>query len=257
MLNDNYFSNIKTICYLPGGESFNWFCIVTCSIELKFCKALEPILSILSGVELGDTEKIITNLNVVTECLKDVKSEIGKLHEKLTGEVFFKLISPYLSGWDGELGTPPGLIFDGIENNHPLKLPSGNAGQSAIIQIMDALLGIEHSEEKTTYLKFVRSFIIPKHCQFIEDIRNIHKPLKNLIDNSTDEELKKTYRNCVDALTSFRSYHIQVVTKYMVIPDRKMKRESGNVDINDPGTSGVITFLKELRQDTKNTTTNS
>ncbi|ESO84734.1 hypothetical protein LOTGIDRAFT_168398 [Lottia gigantea] len=244
-------SNITTIGKLPGGEHYEWFVRVNNGIEIAFIKCLKPILDILHNVENREIGLIVENLQIISDCMLELKSLLSRIHEQLSAVEFYNVLRPFLTGWGGESSPmPDGLIYEGIENNKPLKVMGGSGAQSAIFQILDAVLGIKHSADKQKYLLEIRKYILPKHRQFIFDIESLPYQVKTLVCDCGDEELKKEYNKCVESIKLWRSYHIQIITKYIVIPSKKVTNK--NTSLSSMGTGGTspMPFLKDLRQDT-------
>ncbi|ESO84723.1 hypothetical protein LOTGIDRAFT_236096 [Lottia gigantea] len=248
--------NMKSTYKVPGGDSCNWFCIVTGAVELEVANSLKPILTILNGVQNGDTEVVITNLQNLTSVIRQLKTVVSRMHDNLSSELFYNVIRPFLAGWGGEDSPmPDGLIYEGVENNKPIKALGGSAAQSTILQTIDAVLGIKHKDEKEKFLKLMRKYMLPKHRQFIEDIENLPRQLSEMVLTTYNDELKKVYNSCIESVTQFRSYHIQMVTKYIVIAASKQNSNKEFESLSKKGTGGtnLIPFLKGLRNDTKDT----
>jgi indoleamine 2,3-dioxygenase len=103
-----------------------------------------------------------------------------------------------------------------------------------------------------------RSFL-----QHIESVANI----RDYVKASACTEVTAAYNLAVARLTAFRDVHIQIVTRYIIIPSRKSSpAQSGGLNIavastnkkSSDGLSGtggteLLPFLKQSRDETKET----
>lgn len=97
----------------------------------------------------------------------------------------------------------------------------------------------------------------PSHKAFIEEIQ-LAPSLRDHIMSSGNGQLLTAYNQCVEALTELRSYHIAMVTKYIVTAAAKAKsRRPGHLpgppqDLEERGTGGtaILSFLKSVRNKT-------
>lgn len=100
----------------------------------------------------------------------------------------------------------------------------------------------------------------PSHRAFLEEIR-LAPSLRDHILLSGDGELLITYNKCVEALAELRSYHITIVSKYIIIASAKAKSNKSinlpgsSQDLEERGTGGtsVLSFLKSVRNKTLET----
>ncbi|CAL1540902.1 unnamed protein product [Lymnaea stagnalis] len=269
--------NLQCLYHIPGGLAGDWFCVVTFMLEFSFARCLKHLVRILDLLEVAhvqmradekgckDTERK-DNEREMAECLDDItlavqnmEASLARMHDNLDAKMFFNVIRPFLGGWGGEGNAlPDGLIYEGI-SDYPIKMPGGSAAQSTTLQILDALLGVEHTEDKRAFLVHMRSFMPPDHCRLIVDLeqKRPHKlrDLGNLIlanDDLAIQELYEAYNNCVSALVHLRNYHIQIVTKYVIQASQTVNK--GNYEsLDKKGTGGtsLIPFLKDIRSDTQ------
>lgn len=97
----------------------------------------------------------------------------------------------------------------------------------------------------------------PSHKAFIEEIHS-GPSLRDHILSFGNGQLLTAYNQCVEALADLRSYHITVVTKYLIIAATKAKGRRPNhlpgpsQALEERGTGGteVLSFLKSVRDKT-------
>lgn len=116
------------------------------------------------------------------------------------------------------------------------------------------------------------------HKRFLEALSSLSNIRPFVNSPQVDSSLKEAYNAAVLALTSFRDAHIQMVSRYIIVPARKqippdLKVKSGDTinlatasaqakgssETNSMGLSGtggtsLIPFLKHTRDTTKSAT---
>lgn len=109
----------------------------------------------------------------------------------------------------------------------------------------------------------------PSHKQLIENISS-RPSLLSFVLQKADKHLTHTFEQCVACLVDFRNYHINTVTRYITIPASCAKQFRANKQglaeeldsirraptaLEERGTGGseIMTFLKTVRDETKDT----
>ncbi|XP_048259225.1 myoglobin-like isoform X1 [Haliotis rufescens] len=250
---------IEVLYALPGGSSSNWFFKVTCFVELAFAKNLPSVQNVLDGVVADDNVKVTSGLAGLTTMVGNMQSALCRMHEHLSADTFYNTVRPYLGGWGGSSSPlPDGIIYEGI-SEEPVQVIGGSAAQSTTLQLIDVLLGVIHKPDKQAFLDEMRDYMPPAHKQLVLDVMEMPRKLPSMVADSGDTDLTKAYNKCLTAVTQFRSYHIQVVTKYIVSASKRTSDENNYQSLADKGTGGsdLLPFLKALRDDTKRKRTNS
>ncbi|KAF3825452.1 hypothetical protein GH733_005434 [Mirounga leonina] len=158
--------------------------------------------------------------------------------------------------WKDNPAMPVGLIYEGV-STEPLEYSGGSAAQSTVLHAFDEFLGICHSKESADFLHRMREYMPPSHKDFIEEIQS-SPSLRDHILSSGNSQLLTAYNQCVEALVDLRSYHITVVTKYLITAATKAKGRRPNPlpgpsqALEERGTGGtvVLRFLKTVRDKT-------
>lgn len=108
------------------------------------------------------------------------------------------------------------------------------------------------------------------HSRFLETLTKLANIRPYVASAQSDSALKEAYNAAVMALASFRDTHIQIVSRYIIVPARSraasqqntemvnLATASSGLDDENPtglyGTGGtsLVPFLKQTRDTTKN-----
>ncbi|XP_069125041.1 myoglobin-like isoform X1 [Argopecten irradians] len=245
--------NIRVLYNLPGGEEAAWFFKATVGVELAFCSALQPMVTAIEAADVGDDVTLIKCLVDLASTVNSMQTAVSKMHDGVSADTFYNVTRPFLTGWGGEGSPlPEGIVYEGV-NDYPVQMTGGSAAQSSTVQSIDALLGITHAPDIQAFFDRMKPHMPRPHRQFLDDIRERSK-IKSYVHSSSNEDLKSAYGKCIQSLVDFRSYHIQLVTKYIVIASSKKRQEEEkykSVSKKGTGGSSVLPFLKSSRDTTK------
>lgn len=108
------------------------------------------------------------------------------------------------------------------------------------------------------YLTRMRDYMPPAHRQLIETL-TVLPSLRDLILSCSSSDLHQAYNSCVSALVDLRNYHLNTVTKYIIVPGNSARaigcpfRGVGTA-LNTTGTGGsnLMGFLQSVRNATQN-----
>ncbi|ELK08740.1 Indoleamine 2,3-dioxygenase 1 [Pteropus alecto] len=160
-------------------------------------------------------------------------------------------------GWKGNPLLPEGLLYEGVWDT-PKKFAGGSAAQSSIFQCFDVLLGIEQSAGEASaaeFLQEMRTYMPPAHQNFLRSLES-GPSVREFVRSKGDASLQKTYNECVEAMVLLRSYHLQVVTDYIVTPARQQSKKNQKSEEpskrENKGTGGtdIMNFLRNVRSTT-------
>ncbi|KAB0393376.1 Indoleamine 2,3-dioxygenase 2, partial [Eschrichtius robustus] len=151
---------------------------------------------------------------------------------------------------------PAGLLYEGV-SKEPLNYSGASAAQSSVLHAFDEFLGVRHSKESADFLHRMRDYMPPSHRAFIEEIHSAPS-LRDHILSSGNSQLLTAHNQCVEALAALRSYHLAMVTKYLITAAPKAKgRRTSHLPgppqaLEERGTGGtaVVRFLKSVRDKT-------
>ncbi|KAL6456829.1 hypothetical protein MHYP_G00353730 [Metynnis hypsauchen] len=258
--------NLELLFSLPGGESARGFFVVTLMVELAAVPGLKAIPEVISGVYDGDVAVVTRTLDVLSQAIDRMKEALKLMHVYVDPSVFYGIMRIFLSGWKDNLTMAEGLVYEGVQAE-PLEFSGGSAAQSSLLHCFDELLGVKHEEKSGAFLTRMRDYMPPSHKRFIEDI-SCMPSLRDFVLKRGDESLTEAFERCVDRLVALRSYHLNIVSRFISIPAAHAKklRASGSASLEEPnmvgkapisleerGTagSGIMSFLKVVRDQTK------
>uniref|UniRef100_A0A8C5GFY5 Indoleamine 2,3-dioxygenase 2-like n=1 Tax=Gouania willdenowi TaxID=441366 RepID=A0A8C5GFY5_GOUWI len=257
--------NLELLVTLPGGESVWGFFMVTLLVELAAVPALKNIPVVINGVRNGDAEMVALALERIAESIEEMNDALKLMHVYVEPSVFYGVMRIYLSGWKDNPTMPHGLIYEGVQME-PMEFSGGSAAQSSLLHCFDELLGVKHEENSGAFLTRMRNYMLPAHKQLIQDL-SLQPSLRAFVQQQASNPLKEAFHLCVTKLLALRSYHINVVSRFITVQAslaRQMQVQSqrskaGEMISKAPkaleergtGGSSIMTFLKTVRDHTK------
>ncbi|XP_028445484.1 indoleamine 2,3-dioxygenase 2-like isoform X1 [Perca flavescens] len=248
---DMEIGNMDLIVSFPGGESCTGFFLVSLLVEMAGSSGITGALEVMHAMKTSDLSGIKKGLVKVTQSLEKMKETFKLMHNHVDPTVFHGTLRIFVSGWRDNPMLPNGLLYEGV-SNEPILLSGGSAAQSSTIQCFDALLSIQHEDETGSFLTRMREYMPPAHRQLIETLSVC--PLRDFILSHSSSDLCQAYNSCVSALVDLRNYHLNAVTKYIVVPGNQARAmgcplRGVGAALNDRGTGGsnLMIFLKSVR----------
>uniref|UniRef100_A0A3P8SCU3 Indoleamine 2,3-dioxygenase 1 n=1 Tax=Amphiprion percula TaxID=161767 RepID=A0A3P8SCU3_AMPPE len=248
--------NMDLIFSFPGGESCRGFFLVSLLVEMAASSGIAGALEVMHAVKICDLISIQKGLIKVTQSLKKMKETFKLMHNQVEPTAFHGTLRIFVSGWKDNPMLPRGLLYEGV-SSEPILLSGGSAAQSSAIQCFDALLCIQHEDETGAFLTRMRDYMPPAHRQLIETL-SICPSLRDFILSRSSSDLCQAYNSCVSALVDLRCYHLNTVTKYVIVAGNHARsmgcplRGVGTA-LNNTGTGGsnIMVFLKSVRNTTQ------
>ncbi|XP_041792229.1 indoleamine 2,3-dioxygenase 1 [Chelmon rostratus] len=256
--------NLELLVSLPGGDSVRGFFIVTLLVELAAVPALRNIATVINGVRSGDTEAVTRALEDISQSIQDMIDALKLMHVYVEPSVFYGVIRIHLSGWKDNPCMPNGLVYEGVQKE-PMEYSGGSAAQSSLLHCFDELFGVKHEGKSGAFLTRMRDYMLPAHKQLIQDI-SLQPSLKRFVQQQSSERLNQAFQLCVTRLLALRSYHINIVSRFITVPAaraRQLRNQSQEPEpelisrapaaLEERGTggSGIMSFLKTVRDQTK------
>ncbi|XP_030593273.1 indoleamine 2,3-dioxygenase 1 [Archocentrus centrarchus] len=258
--------NLELLVRLPGGESVRGFFLVTLLVELAGVPAVRSIPTVINGVRCSDTEAVARGLEIISKSIEDMTDALRLMQVYVDPSVFYGIMRIYLSGWKDNPCMPKGLIYEGVQTE-PMEYSGGSAAQSSLLHCFDELLGVKHEPKSASFLIRMRDYMPPLHKKLIQDI-SLQPSLRNFVQKQDCKDLNKAFDLCVTKLLALRSYHINVVSRFITVPAaraRQLREQNHDSDgeiisraptaLEERGTggSGIMSFLKTVRDQTKDT----
>ena len=123
----------------------------------------------------------------------------------------FTRIRLFLASW-----PVPGVVYEGISET-PLVFAGGSAGQSSLVQALDAALGVRHTDPRSSpFLMEMRGYMPPPHRKFVEALEagpDVHAFVQ--AHTPSQPALAEAYNTCIDLLTTFRKQHMEIAVRYI------------------------------------------
>lgn len=246
--------NLETIISLPGGESLQGFILVTVLVEKAAVPGIKALVLGVEAIRQHSQDTLLEALQQLRLSIQDITRALAQMHDYVDPEIFYSVIRIFLSGWKDNPVMPVGLVYEGV-STEPLKYSGGSAAQSSVLHAFDEFLGIQHCKESVDFLHRMRDYMPPSHKAFLEDLHSAPS-LRDYILDSGPGGCLMAYNQCVEALGELRSYHINMVARYIISAaskarSRMLTRLSPHA-LEDRGTGGtaVLSFLKSVREKT-------
>ncbi|XP_055775665.1 indoleamine 2,3-dioxygenase 2-like isoform X2 [Salvelinus fontinalis] len=236
--------NLELLVTLPGGDN---------SIPL-----------VINGVQCSDAETVTRALEEFSQAMQGMTDALKLMHVYVKPEVFYGIMRIYLSGWKDNSSMPAGLVYEGVQAE-PMEYSGGSAAQSSLLHCFDELLGVKHEAKSGAFLTRMRNYMPPSHKRLIQDI-SLQPSLRGFVQQQACEPLTAAFQLCVTKLLALRSYHINVVSRFITVPAARARqlRNQGNISqeetvsmapaaLEETGTggSGIMSFLKTVRDRTR------
>ena len=238
--------NVKAISLFTGTEDESWFYMVATLIEIAAVPGLKAIAHAYEAMDSEQDDLLTDDLEVIARSILDMKTALKRMYERCDPLIFYLDVRPFQSGSKGIKAFPNGIIYEGVDTKAKL-YHGASAAQSTSIPSFDIFLRAEHTGSEQEFLHTMREYMPRKHREFLETLESLPS-VRDYVLQSNNPKLIKGYDLAVEAFGKFRSEHIILVTKYIVM----QKKHSINSSLEATGTGGTpfMEFLKQVRDDT-------
>lgn len=248
------FRNLNAMYQTPGGDGAEWFILTHVIIEQRFAPAIEALIDAMRCSSEGreDDVGLVKALNIIPGVLKEMIKTFKQIKNGVNPEQFYDELRIFYTGWgNGKAPLPDGLVYEGVDEDRPKSMKGGSAAQSTTLQILDAALGITHEGEQKEFLSEMRDYMLREHRDFCTYISK-HSNIKRYVERTKDNEARKAYNSCINAVRDFRGYHMMKVNEYIRKPASRKDRNKHVEGIKDCGTGSTpyLEFLHQVKQDT-------
>ncbi len=231
--------NIATLQLFLGGLDERWFYLTCVAIEAKGGPVLRTLVEAQKAVVEKRVEFLAGQIKKIADLLVEMHGILLRISEKCDPYIYYHRVRPFLAGWP-ELG----VIYEGVSEK-PQKFVGASAAQSSLIQSLDAGLGIKHQREETqSFLQGMRSYMPPKHRQFIAALE-AGPSLRQFVLSSQQNypTLCDFYNDCIRNLNNFRKTHSSIAANYILRQAPQQTRGTGGTNF--------VHFLKTVEKETK------
>ena len=234
--------NLQAALTFTGSSKESWFFMVHVLEETAAAPGLEAIVTAYKALSSKDNEALGRSLQTIAESLHLMKTTLAKMYDHCTPEFFYNELRPFLCF------PASGILYSGV-SSEVKRYRSGSAAQDSAIPAFNIFLGTKHESEEQEILDDFKLYMPAKHREFLVTLGQ-QPSVSYYVQESGDAELIRSYDEAVDALASFRSRHISLVTSYIINVKQRQGEESSE---EDKGTGGTpfMRFLKKVRDNTK------
>lgn len=276
--------DLSTLITFTGTESESWFYLISVAMEARAAGIIQKMMEAMSSVKGRDYDTITESLDQLRTCIQQVSVLLDRMYERNDPMIFYHHIRPFLAGSKNmeASGLPRGVFYDeGNGKGEWHQLRGGSNGQSSLIQFFDVALGVEHEGHGTkasaktgtaakSYHEEVRDYMPGPHSRFLTHIARMGS-IRELAmvepTNKSQVKLRESYVAATQALTEFRNRHIQIVTRYIILPSKQpwsggKKKNLASAsseraatltkseELTGTGGTMLVPFLKQARDET-------
>lgn len=213
-----------------GGVDEDWFFMASIGVELAGAPLLPLIATGVPACSEGTDGELARIVEELGARMTAVCAALERVRIWCDPQTYYLRVRPFLSGW-----PDPGLVYEGVDEV-PRKYVGGSAGQSSLLQALDAFLGIDHGDSfGGRYLRAIRAYMPVGHRAFVEDVERASRVRARV--SAGGPQLRKVYNDTLDQIVHFRALHGALAQDYIVKPS--------GVAADDRGTGGtsVASFL--------------
>ncbi|KAM0213273.1 hypothetical protein ACHAQI_004316 [Fusarium lateritium] len=268
-------SQLNTLHTFTGTESESWFLLISVAMEARAGAIIPRMMEALNAVKTRDYDVIIAALEQLKTCIDGVGDLLERMYEKCDPMTFYYKIRPFLAGSKNmeAAGLPNGVFYDeGDGKGEWRHLRGGSNGQSSLVQFFDVVLGVEHITSgnntavkgEKSYHDIVKDYMPGPHSRFLTHIArmgSIRELALQTPSTPAQERLQRAFTSATESLTLFRNKHIQIVTRYIILPSRQGSKagpqnlassssKKAGEELTGTGGTTLVPFLKQSRDET-------
>lgn len=229
--------NIVIVQNFLGGVDEDWFIMIHVAIEYE----AKEILSSLNKYffDSGDA----SNLEDALKSIKKINHIMNRMPEKCDPFIYYNRVRPYIFGWKNNPTTPEGVVYEGVEeyDGKPQIFRGETGAQSSIVPMLDALLGVTHSDDPLKeYLDEMRIYMPKEHRDLLNNLDAWSQTERSVVVESKDSKDKNLIDEIIKEVHVFRNKHLEYARIY--IYEQSLTNDSNS---NIVGTGGTP-FMKYL-----------
>jgi indoleamine 2,3-dioxygenase len=188
-----------------------WFILVTVEVEKAGASAPTELLRAQEAIERNNIAALAKSLERLTAIIGRMEAALRRMYEQCDPYIFYHRVRPFFASWN-----PPGVIYEGV-SERPQMYAGGSAGQSALVQSLDAALSVRHeSAASRPFIHEMRAYMPPAHRRFVETLERGPDLRAYVIAHETNApQLLDRYNACIGALDQFRYLHLKIAVEYI------------------------------------------
>ncbi|KAG9234730.1 indoleamine 2,3-dioxygenase-like protein [Amylocarpus encephaloides] len=279
-------NNLRCLHTFTNTIDEEWFYLISVAMEAHGATIIPLMVSAIDGCCTQNSHLILGALTKFGYVVREIGVLLKRMNEKCDPMVFFHQIRPFLAGSKdiGAAGLPRGVFYsedegmgEGAEEKGEWRMYSGGSNaQSSLIQFLDTVLGVDHthpksptSNSKPNFLSQMRAYMPAPHRAFLTTLSSLSpgsSPIRDYASTSTIPDLVDAYNFAVKELENFRTVHIGIVMRYIIMPSKRSDPLSGNPgpnivvassgkekELKGTGGTELLPFLRGVRDETRDT----
>ncbi|GAB4425454.1 MAG: hypothetical protein OHK0039_43150 [Bacteroidia bacterium] len=230
--------NLAPLFRFHGGMDESWFITATVHVEAVGAQALYHAARLRLALDAADMAAIVQALEDLEAAMARLTPALMRLRERCAPFVFYYRLRPYLASLTE-------VHYEGVDAPGATRsYAGGSAAQSALVQSLDAVLGIDHAPGMhSQFLQDMRRYMPPQHAALIGHLARGRR-LTDLF--GSDPALAPLHQACAGHLLTFRNAHMKIVSEYILAFTK------GEAAVGTGGTN-PLEFLQALRNQTART----
>lgn len=210
--------NLELISSMTGTPTERYFHAVPAAMHALFgSRVLRKLLRGPGAIRRRDLDELEDLCSEIRDVLVQFRSIISEGTRKMNKQTFYSVYRPLLAGFAS--GCP--LELSGVGTSVVASGPS--AGQSSMIAMLDAFLGIVHPAVAGSFQREMLKYQPRPHRTLVLDFEDELRDCGSILDllrgcSSLDPDLSRLrvlHRACIDAYVSFRTRHLGIATKFL------------------------------------------
>ncbi|TLD37080.1 putative indoleamine 2-3-dioxygenase family protein [Venturia nashicola] len=282
--------NLRCLVTFTGTKDEEWFYLISVAMEARGGRIVTEMLAALDAARSDQADVVAAALTDFAETIKELGILLAQMYKHCDPYVFYYDIRPMLAGSKNmaHAGLPKGVWYDEGEGNGQWREYSGGSNaQSSLLQFFDMVLGVEHKatgasdpKKKQRFLQEMRRYMPSGHAAFLAHLMTQPSLRDFVIKQPVDNPVTTAYNAAVTQFGLFREIHIQIVTRYIILPSKNPRtklsteasvnlataslvktsvsvedmgtKDGGGITLELHGTGGtaLIPFLKQTRDET-------
>ncbi|MEQ1724639.1 MAG: indoleamine 2,3-dioxygenase [Sphingopyxis sp.] len=242
--------NIQICQHFIGGDDENWFVLIHVGIEAAAGEALALACELVDCANANDVAGATQRLAAMAGVWARINAIFDRMPERCDPYIYYQRVRPFIHGWANNPALPDGLVYEGVARfGGAGQAYRGQTGsQSSIVPAMDALFGVDHSNDPLrAFLDELHAYRPVPHRAFIDDLR-VASTLRAFAVAADDQPLKDAFNAIVLAVSAFRTRHLEYAASYI---NRQASSGAGNDTEVGTGGTPFMKYLKKHRDENR------